>query len=146
MKVIDLLNKMANGEKLPKKILIRDKVYYLINDADGDMVYSQATNKSNWEAFIDHRLNITRCLNEDVLILDTGVEISEEDTIDIDNIEEFNEDKARKEIFTYTGEEGKKSNLYCFSLFTERHIIPKINEVIRKVNKLEKEIKSIKEK
>lgn len=45
MKIIDLLNKMANGEKLPKKILIRDEVYYLINDTDGNMVYSQSINK-----------------------------------------------------------------------------------------------------
>ena len=63
MKLIELLNKMANREKLPKKILIRDKVYYLINDADGNIVYSQATDKSNWEAFKDHRLNITRIQN-----------------------------------------------------------------------------------
>lgn len=129
MKVIDLLNKMANGEKLPKKILIRDKVYYLINDADGDMVYSQATNKSNWEAFIDHRLNITRCLNEDVLILDTGVEISEEDTIDIDNIEEL------LKIEEY---EVDKTDTVI-----NRN---KINELVQAVKQLNKEIKSRKEK
>ena len=32
IRVIDLLNKIANGEELPEKVLILDKVYYLIND------------------------------------------------------------------------------------------------------------------
>lgn len=122
MKLIELLNKMANEEKLPNKILIKDIVYYLINDEDGNIVYSQRKDKKDWEAFIDHRLNITRCLNEDVLILDTGVEILEEYTIDIESIEELNE----------------------LSDCEERNM--KINEIIRTVKQLNKEIKSLKEK
>lgn len=58
MKIIDLLNKIANGEKVPKKILILDEVYYLIKDEDGDIVYSQLKDIRNWEAFIDHNLNV----------------------------------------------------------------------------------------
>lgn len=120
MKLIELLNKMANREKLPKKILIRDKVYYLINDADGNIVYSQATDKSNWEAFIDHRLNITRCLNEEVLILDIGVEISEDNTIDIDNIEELTQN--------------------YFDDWTEAK---KINELVQAVKQIDKRVKKL---
>ena len=89
MRVIDLLNKMANGEELPKKVLIRDKVYYLIEDTDGNKVYSQGNDKHDWEAFIDHTLLITRKLNEEVLILDKEVELIEQQDIDIQGIEEL---------------------------------------------------------
>lgn len=83
IKVIDLLNKIANGEEVPKKILILDEVYYLINDEDEDIVYSQLKDSRNWEAFIDNKLNITRCLHEDVIILDEVEIIEEQEEIDI---------------------------------------------------------------
>lgn len=86
MKVIDLLNKIANGEEVPKKILILDKVYYLIKDEDGDIVYSQLKDRREWESFIDRKLNITRCLHEDVIILDEVEIIEEQEDIDIQDI------------------------------------------------------------
>lgn len=88
IKVIDLLNKIANGEELPKKILILDEVYYLITDEDGDIVYSQLKDRRNWEAFIDHKLNITRCLHEDVIILDEVEIIEEQEEIDFHELYE----------------------------------------------------------
>ena len=128
MNVFDLIIKQYNNEDMPKHIKI-NKLNYTYNN-------NRKTYESEYGEFMSFDFT-NNVLNMQVELI--------EDEVDIDNIEEFNEDKARKEIFTYTGEEGKKSNLYCFSLFTERHIIPKINEVIRKVNKLEKEIKSIKD-
>ena len=56
-----------------------------------------------------------------------------------EEIEELDENEAREKIFTYTGEEGLKSNLYCFSLYTERHIVPKINELVKAVNSIRKD-------
>lgn len=82
IRVIDLLNKIADREELPKKILILDEVYYLINDEDGNIVYSQLKDRREWEAFIDHKLNITKCLHEDVIILDDETEIIEEQEVD----------------------------------------------------------------
>lgn len=138
IRVIDLLNKIANGEELPKKVLILDEVYYLINDEGGDTIYSQLKDSRNWEAFIDRKLNITRCLHEDVIILDEVEIIEEQEEINIQSIKEFDRDKAREEIFTYTESNGGKSNLYCFSLFTESCIIPKINELVQAVKQLDK--------
>ena len=89
IKVIDLLNKIANGEEVPQKILILDEVYYLINDEGGDTIYSQLKDSRNWEAFIDRKLNITRCLHEDVIILDEVETIEEQEDIDIQSIEEI---------------------------------------------------------
>ena len=89
IKVIDLLNKIADEEELPKKILILDEVYYLINDEDGDIVYSQLKDRREWEAFIDRKLNITRCLHEDVIILDEVEIIEEQEEIDIQSIKEL---------------------------------------------------------
>ena len=159
MKVIDLLNKIANGEKLPKKILIRDVVYYLINDEYGNIVYSQRMNKKDWEKFIDYRLNITRCLNEEVLTLDTGVEISEDNTIDIDNIEELlkieeyeadktdvvlNRNKINKVIQAVKQLNKKVNELESLNIEINGK---DINEAISKAREqLNKEIKSIKEK
>ena len=159
MKVIDLLNKIANGEKLPKKILIRDVVYYLINDEYGNIVYSQRMNKKDWEKFIDYRLNITRCLNEEVLTLDTGVEISEDNTIDIDNIEELlkieeyeadktdvvlNRNKINKVIQAVKQLNKKVNELESLNIEINGK---DINEAINKAREqLNKEIKSIKEK
>ena len=94
IKVIDLLNKIADREELPKKILILDEVYYLINDEDGNIVYSQLKDRRKCEAFIDHQLNITKCLHEDVIILDDETEIIEEqEDIDIQNLNELNIDE-----------------------------------------------------
>ena len=56
-----------------------------------------------------------------------------------EEIEEIDENEAREKIFTYTGEEGLKSNLYCFSLYTEHHIVPKINELVKAVNSIRKD-------
>ena len=133
MKIIDLLNNMANGEQLPNKILIRDVVYYLINDTYGNIVYSQTTDKKNWESFIDNRLNITSCLNEDVLILDTGVEISEEDTIDIERIEEL---ELIRTNFIDMDKNELKDNI------NKNRI--NLNKLVQAVKQLNKEIKSIK--
>ena len=50
MKVIDLLNKIANGEKLPKKI----KVYQVIYTLDEDSLnYMDEANERDWLSYID---------------------------------------------------------------------------------------------
>lgn len=82
IRVIDLLNKIANGEEAPKKVLILDEVYYLLKDDEGNVIYSQSKQPSNWDAYIDRKLNITRCLNEDVIILNDETEKTEEQQVD----------------------------------------------------------------
>ena len=50
MRVIDLLNKIANGEKLPKKIKVYEVIYTLDEDS---LNYMDEDNKNDWLAFID---------------------------------------------------------------------------------------------
>ncbi len=70
IKIIELLNMMANKEKLPKKILFCDIVWYLLETDDGHHVYSRTKNKKDWKEYLDNQILITKRLNENVLILD----------------------------------------------------------------------------
>lgn len=132
IKVIDLLNKIANGEEVPKKILILDEVYYLINDEDGDIVYSQLKDRREWEAFIDRKLNITRCLHEDVIILDEVEIIEEQENIDIQSMEEI-----PKILFLGTGKNDLTKLL--------NDIIDNQNLQLQAVKQLNKKIKKKKQ-
>lgn len=76
IKLIELLNMMANGEKLPKKILFSDIVWYLLETDDGHHVYSKTGNKRDWQEYLDNKFLITKRLNEKVFILD---ELEKED-------------------------------------------------------------------
>lgn len=70
IKLIELLNMMANKEKLPKKILFADKVWYLLKTDDGCCVYSRTRDKRDWQEYLDNQMLITKRLAENVLILD----------------------------------------------------------------------------
>ena len=50
MKVIELLNKIANGEKLPKKIKVYEVIYTL---DENSLNYMDEDNKTHWLAYID---------------------------------------------------------------------------------------------
>ncbi len=70
MKLIDLLVKIVNNQELPKKVLIFDKVYYLLKK-DNKYFYSRNNhNFRDWEQDLDHSINICCCLNDEVTILD----------------------------------------------------------------------------
>lgn len=132
IKVIDLLNKIANGEELPEEIKYDNTIWqYSKTKTD----YYQDTGSTILYFFAELVIYNKTWLNDTVEI------IEEQEEIDIQSIKEFDRDKAREEIFTYTESNGGKSNLYCFSLFTESCIIPKINELVQAVKQLEKKIK-----
>lgn len=126
MKVIDLLNKIANGENLPKKILYFDKVFYLIKTEDDFYTYSMRKDEKDWESWINNKTNLICNINETVLILDDEFELIEDQTIDIDSIEEFS--KADDIDWCYPSNE----NIQKLGL--------KMNEIIRAVKHLNKEI------
>ena len=119
MKIIDLLNKMANGEEVPEKIKVANIIY----------IYE------SWEHFY-YTDNEER---EDLLVkgkdystidfLNWNVELIEDEIIDIDNIEEL------LKIEEY---EVDKTDTVI-----NRN---KINKLVQAVKQLNKEIKSIKEK
>ena len=62
MKVIDLLNKIANDEEIPKKIKFDNRFY--IFDKAKDNYYENETCSINWDYVSLH------CLNEEVEILE----------------------------------------------------------------------------
>ena len=122
IKVIELLNKIANGEDLPKRIKIQDYVFELSKDYE--------------HYYYNEDVEITHLINHNFSNLNDEVEILEDNT---EEIEELDKQKAKNEIWTYTDANINKSNLYCLSLYTEHHIVPKINELVKAVNKLRKE-------
>ena len=119
MKVIDLLNKMANGENIPQKI----KVYQEVFEWD---ILEHYYRRSNG----DDLLELCTIFNTGEL-LSMEVELIE-DEIDIDNIEELD-----------------KNGTFINGKINDQRVIDiqnKINELVQAVKQLNKEIKSIKEK
>ena len=127
MKVIDLLNKMAHGEEVPEKIKVDNIIY----------IYE------NWEHFY-YTDNEAR---EDLLVrgkdystndfLNWNVELIEENTIDINSIEEFEIAGCNiKFNGTFISTESIINDM----------ILDKTNKLVQAVKQLNKEIKSIKEK
>ena len=120
MKVIELLNKRANGEEVPKKIRIENWGYifewveYLDNyyDKRADLDLMSALSMSKEE------------LNYEVKIIEEEIEIIEEGK-PIEKIRQFCE---------YPCSDGYE----CWSI-QEDILVNKINELVDKVNKLERE-------
>ena len=80
MRVIDLLNKIANGEEVPKKIKYRDKVWEYLSTMRGKG-YQYCATLQGW-----------RSLQEEIYLeehLNDGIEIIEEDK-KIEKIYELN--------------------------------------------------------
>ena len=108
MKVIDLLNKMANDKNYRptvKFLVATYKYNEKMEDYESDI-------NSDWGIFSDYTINN---------ILNDEVELIEDETIDIDNIKEMELDGV--DDVTYF-----------------------VNDLIKAVKQLNKEIKSIKEK
>jgi len=110
MTVIQLLNKIANGEELPKKIKWKDRTYKYVNE------YKDYSYDNAYCFFEDDLLKTRRLLKH----LNDEVEIIEEDK-KINNLIYYN-----KKDF---------DNLDEFVEITTRDIFDKINEIIDKLNK-----------
>ena len=130
IKIIDIFNIISKGdyEALPLNIQV-----------DG--------NKYNWdnlEHFYKSRddedlLELAR-VYDTITFLDINVEVLDNNLEDnTEEIEELDKQKAKNEIWTYTDANINKSNLYCLSLYTEHHIVPKINELVKAVNSIRKD-------
>lgn len=130
IKIIELLNKIANGEELPQKILIKDIVWYLVKDSEENFTYSQ-TQDNDWQKYIDYKIALTRNLNEEVLILDDEVEILEDNTEQIEELQEF--DIQGLEISGYSMTQAEY--LLEDGINENRD---KINEIIRYIKRKDK--------
>lgn len=135
IKVIDLLNKISNDEELPKKVLINDKVYYLLKNEER-CFYSLNHDTSDWSRDLDHTIDICCCLNDEVVILDEvqGGSMEEKPK----KIEILSETKQQCSI----ANNYSKDNIQCIV----NEFYRKINVLVNKNNELTKAVNYLLEK
>ena len=130
IKVIDLLNKIANGEDVPRKIKWRDKIW---DYWEGDQDY-----KSKQGRWFTSNLNDIRTKE---FVNDTVEIIEEEPEIDIQEIEPLNAYKLMEAPFM--ADKLKEMNYDTFMEHlkqSEVEIANKIIELIRAVKQLDNQI------
>lgn len=127
MKIIELLNKIANNEEVPKKIEVscyefewREEGRYYVNTTTG-----------NYQTLLQDWLNNANKLNSEVEI------IEDEEEIDIQSIEEVNHYNIVSAIKGKT-EENIDNELKLNSLA--------IKKLIKAVKQLDKKVNSIEQK
>lgn len=113
MKVIDLLNKIANGEEVPKKIKVS---CYEFEWEEKGRYYKNTTN-SSIQTLLQDWLNNASKLNDEVELIEDG-------EIDIPNIEELDTHTFDSNIRTITVQNRNKIN----------EIIKMFNQVIKMFN------------
>ena len=117
MKIIDLLNKIANGEELPKKIKYEGAIYQKDNDGNIDYYFAEDFNGT----LLLDKLNDTNELNEEIEIIE-GKEI-EKIVLNSDG-----------DIVYY--ENGEKHRFTTNK--QTKYLTHKINEIIDEISKLKK--------
>lgn len=70
MKVIDLLNKIANGEDIPKKIKIDNKILNLENEKGIKYRFENSCGTLNWDYYIE-----LKRLNDEIEIVEEAKKI-----------------------------------------------------------------------
>ena len=121
MKVIDLLNKIANGEEIPKKVKVG--YYYYEYEENGEYINTENTEDLLFD--FDSYYPLEQCLNEEV-------EIVGEDK-NIEKLEIVHNGSAN--AYALLNEYGTKCALTKHS----KVMCDKINEIIDKLNEMEKE-------
>ena len=119
IKIIELLNKIANGEEVPKKIKREYGLVYTLNFGHETPTYYDDNDRTLWDGY---NFNI---LNEDVEILEANTE-------EIEEIKEISD-----EYFNMLSDESKVKWLKSYIKEDKN----KINELVKAVNKLRKENK-----
>lgn len=97
MKIIELLNKIANGEEVPNEIKYNNYLYYWHSHMSG---YFRSIVDSNWVAFERDNINIFNILNDEVEIIEEDKKI-EEIKHKINHEEFFNLSDKRKFDYLY---------------------------------------------
>ena len=118
MKVIEILNKIANGEEVPKKIKYLTSVYTLRSNGN----YYIENENSKFINGLYYQMIGSHRLNDEVEII---------------------EDKKIRKICTFPGlddddyayEDGDRPNNVKINNMMEQLLINKINEIIDKINK-----------
>ena len=128
MKIIDLLNKIANGEEVPKKILLNENVFEYQGD---DYLYKDEDKKEHWlfsAGYTDRYMWLENFLKAEVEIF--------EDPKKIEKLETYKEKKG----------EDYFANILKLSPNSEFEIDEALSTTIDKLNELIDEINNSKEK
>lgn len=136
MKIIDLLNKMKNGEEVPEKIKWDNTIFELrIDSLDGHAYYEELDG-------IRSLVSMLKTMED----LNNEIELIEYNAIDIDSIEETEIKNDGMKYFEYenNGATGSGYSKNYSAGDIETRI--KINELVQAVKQLKKEIKELKEK
>ena len=124
MKVIDLLNKIANGEEAPKKIKTKNDVWiYDCNDCEG--IDYRASDDRGYMFEVHTRINKDD-LNEEVEIIEENKKIEKINKL-YKYKEELGEDYYENILKIYDGGEYEINEDMSF-------VIDKINEIIEVIN------------
>ena len=122
IKIIDLLNKIANNEEVPKKIKYKDNVYYLgKNMVDLHTYQTEGSNTTR---------KLSLIIDNEYLNLNDYVEIIEEPK-KIEKIKSNGDEFYSDYIDTWISK--NKTDAYC------EFLMNKINELIDVVNELKRD-------
>ena len=122
IKIIDLLNKIANNEEVPKKIKYKDNVYYLgKNIVDLHTYQTEGSNTTR---------KLSLIIDNEYLNLNDYVEIIEEPK-KIEKIKSNGDEFYSDYIDTWISK--NKTDAYC------EFLMNKINELIDVVNELKRD-------
>lgn len=132
IRVIDLLNKIANGEDVPEKIKFEHSIYTYFKEQEDYINYADEDNKWYGQTLL-FAIMLNHKINE---ILDAKVEIIEEqEEIDIQSIEELDEN------FTYIENHSSGLGIEKVLNKAEIELVNKINKLVQAVKQLDKKIK-----
>ncbi|MGM9881586.1 MAG: hypothetical protein ACI31S_01940 [Bacilli bacterium] len=122
---------LVKDKKAPKKVLIHDKVYYLLED-EQNYVYSKNSHDiRDWEMYIDNSINITRCLNDEVLILEDNEETEIQDEEEFEDIEPL-----ILRTFERTGQAVTTDRLEDYCDYNFEKLEEEINQLIKNQKKI----------
>lgn len=110
MKIIEILNKIANGEELPKKIKYDDKIYYMVGNNDYENYEYEE------EPTLMYAIGNTHNVNEEVEVIEEDKKIEKIIPTSLKGIDNLDEKIEIAHIDTISA-------------------IDKINEIIDVINK-----------
>lgn len=114
IKIIELLNKIANGEDVPEKIKYRDEIFYYKEDMTN---YSKGEHYYLFDRGFRHKTET---------FLNTEIEIIEDTDKKIEKI---------PHLFYHEEESEEMNSLELFMIQNQHTMISKMNEIIDYINK-----------
>lgn len=121
MKVIDLLNKIANGEEVPKKIKYNNKIYEYYERLENIFNYKQIVNGKYIDDYFNDNYFIDSILNDEVEII--------EEPKKIEKIEMYQDGEGSY----FLNKQDRKVYVNCAEM---DFMVDKFNELIDEINNL----------